>query len=132
MFAIGTITGVLMDLQVEPDVIDEVVTMLQRSADDIAGQPVAEVGGGTFGGSALAGSLGHHTGLARRKLAEAMDTMVTNLRGVSDNVRQYERNMTDTDQNVGERALVLTQGVDCLADDGFTVPAACVPAGGDS
>ena len=131
MFSISAVAGLLTDLQVEPDVIEQVVTMLERSASDIAGQPVAEVGD-PFGGSALAGSLGHHTSLARRKLAEAMDSMVLNLRGVSDNVRLYERNMTDTDATIAERGLVLTQGIECVAQDGFDKPDACVPAGGDS
>jgi hypothetical protein len=131
VIAIGAVVGALETLQVDPQDINDVVRMLESAATDIEAQPVTGVPGNRFGGSSLGSSLGHHTDLAHTKLAEAMSTMVTNLRGVSQDVRQHEQRMVSTDQGIQERAVVLTQGMECIAEDGFATPDACVPAGGD-
>ena len=129
MIAIDAVVGTLQTLQVDPQDIDDVVRMLESAARSLDAAPVAEVPGGRFGGSSLGASLGHHTELAHTKLAEAMSSMVLNLRGVGEDVRQHGQRMDATDQGIQERAVVLTQGMECLADDGFNNPNACAPTG---
>ncbi len=99
-----TVGEVLRELSVEEATIREIVGILERGADDIGSFRLRSVNPQKFGGSQRGENLGRHTEIAHRHVLEAMDQMVSGLRGYQENVHRFNDELVFTDQDGDDRA----------------------------
>jgi hypothetical protein len=81
MPAIEEVAAVLTYIDVDPIIVNEIMSMLRSESDTLGAQHVVAVPGDVLGPTESAALLTHHTSIAHRHVAEAMSDMVTGLEG---------------------------------------------------
>ncbi|MEV7428466.1 MULTISPECIES: hypothetical protein [unclassified Nocardioides] len=126
-----------IDMAVDSQRVDEVISLLNASIDDIKARPVEPVSPAAFGNLGTAAMLGQHTTLARDTVVEALEDVVTGLQVYAENVDAYRKDAFATDEVVGASFTPLQAGTDCAGGDFAdqnrpTAPQCTVPGGSDT
>jgi hypothetical protein len=93
--------------------------LLTESIEDLEARPMSRTPSAAFGESYWGGNLGHHTGIAERHVAEAIDDLVTGLTEYREAVDYAERTAVDTDDDVAARLRALAAAP--IVVDGSTI-----------
>jgi hypothetical protein len=93
----------LGSIGVEQQQIDQIMAMLDESAQGLASGKPGEVGSGSFGGSAKGVALSGDTSLAHQHVVDAINEMVAGLKGYRINVRKWHDDYVSTDEDNGAR-----------------------------
>lgn len=97
MADIGLVANALTALQVDPDIVDEVTSMLLDNSDDLQSHLVTHVAPGWFGGSGNAHRIGINTMMAHQAVEEEFQKLADSLRGYSDAISQWASEVRDVD-----------------------------------
>ncbi len=95
---IGAISQVLQELRIDHGTIQDIVTLLSDGVAEAEFEP-SQVPANRFGTLPGGTSLGHHTELARRVVAEALTTMVADLQLYNDGVETFRKGVNVADQH---------------------------------
>ena len=120
---VGAVTGLLSDLAVSAQTIDEIKEILGRNIEDLEARPLDRTSQSAFGQSYWGGQLGHHTSIAERHVVEAINDLVVGLSGYRDSVEWAWRHMEDTDGGVTGSLTGITVRIN---EETFNNAAACV------
>lgn len=126
---VGGISGVrstLTSVKVPPDVIEEIVAILEENSGDLNPDGFRSVKGTWYGGSASAQVLGSHTEKAHLALENAVVEAVAGLQETGGAIKQFDRELSaaDADSEAAAQALLhRTQlAVDQMDGDRHTPP----------
>lgn len=136
MVSIDDVGGTLNDLAVDPDVVRDILEILESGADSLHANQVGEVRQGAFGPGSAAVELDVNTAKAHRHVQDAMVDMVAGLRGFTHNIKSYAEKATIVDDDAAvrlndttQRALAVSAG--CVAAPSFSAPSTCsLPSNG--
>jgi len=120
---VGAVTGLLTDLAVSAQTIDEIKEILSSNIEDLEARPLDRTATSAFGESYWGGQLGHHTSIAERHVVEAISDLVVGLTGYRDSVEWAWRHMEDTDGGVSGSLTGVTARIN---EETFNQAAACV------
>lgn len=130
---VGGISGVrttLNAVSVPPDVIEEIVAIIQSTSGALDPDAFHPVTGTWFGDSSSAQTLGVHTDKAHQKMSNSVLEAVAGLQATSDAMTQFDKEISqaDADSEASARALIhRTQvAIDSMDGDRNTPP---TPAG---
>lgn len=126
---VGGLMGVrntLSSISVPPDVIDQIIKILQQESDTLEGGKVNPVPATWFGSRSSGENLGHHTEKAHARLSNSVLEAVAGLQGTGKAIEKFDRELEDADVNshaATQSLLVRTQqAVDQLDDNAKTPP----------
>jgi hypothetical protein len=130
MVTIADVGGTLNDLAVDPDVVKDILEILQSGADSLNDNQVGEVRQGSFGPGDAAVELDVNTAKAHRHVQEAMLDMVAGLRGYTHNIKDFAEKANFVDDDTAVRLNTHTQRVlaistECVAQPSFSAPSTC-------
>jgi hypothetical protein len=130
MVTIAEVGATLNDLAVDPDVIRDIVDILNSGADDLGASPVHDVAHGSFGPGGDASDLSLNAAKAHRHVQEAMDDMVAGLRGYRNNIKDFAEHAHVVDDDAAVRLnahtrQVLAVSTTCVATPDFSAPSTC-------
>jgi hypothetical protein len=130
MVTIADVGGTLNDLAVDPDVVRDIIEILESGATSLHDNQVGEVRQGSFGPGGAAVELDVNTAKAHRHVQEAMLDMVAGLRGFTHNIKSFaERaHFVDDDTAVqlnGQTQRALAVSTSCVAAPSFSAPSTC-------
>ncbi|MFC4782851.1 hypothetical protein ACT8ZV_00120 [Nocardioides sp. MAHUQ-72] len=125
MVAISEVGSTLNDLAVDPDVVRDILEMLESGADDLHAHPVGEVPDGAFGPGTDAVDLAVNTAKAHRHVKEAMDDMVAGLRGFTVNIKDFAERAHVADDESATQLQALQASTTCVAAPSFSAPSSC-------
>lgn len=97
MFEIDGAVGILRDLQLPEELIDQVRSTLHDQAEQLHGSRPSPFGAGVFGGAPTGHNLEHHAGVAQQHVVEAITEMVQGLQGYADNLRGFAADLRERD-----------------------------------
>jgi hypothetical protein len=119
-------------IQLAPETIDEIMTMLDAEAQTVdAGQPL-DVDGSWFGGSSTGGHrLATNTAMAHQAIVTEMKDMVAGLRGYRDNIKLWAQDMTNVDQDIATVMTGFETAADCVTSPTFTTQCSLPTEGED-
>lgn len=114
------------------DILDEHAQAIQH------GRPPT-VQGAVFGGSESGQTLAHHTSVAHQHVVDALENMVTGLRGYAANLDGFAKDLHERDEQAGvdltpTRKRELADNTDCAAGTDYTDQSNAVcaaPTGGE-
>ncbi len=110
---IGLVANAMTVLNAPPDLIEEVVSLLQSNSEDLNSQVVTEVGPGWFGGSANGHRIGVNTTMAHQAVEEEFQKLADSLREYGAAITQWATEVRDVDSTSGaemtQRASALEQ-----------------------
>lgn len=128
---VGGMTGVaktLTSVSVPPDVIEEIVKILQQESTSLEGGSFNDVPSAWFGGRSSGQDLGNHTKLAHRHLSNSVLEAVASLQSTGDAIEKFDKELgnADADSHAATAALLnrTQQAVDQLDDNRYTSPTA--------
>ncbi len=101
MADIGLVTDAMTALNVEPDLIAEIVTLLTSNSDNLDSQVVTAVGPGWFGGSTNAHRIGVNTQMAHQAVEEEFQKLADSLREYSAAITLWADEVRDVDETSG-------------------------------
>lgn len=101
MADIGLVTDAMTALNVEPDLIAEIVTLLTSNSDNLDSQIVTAVGPGWFGGSTNAHRIGVNTQMAHQAVEEEFQKLADSLREYSAAITLWADEVRDVDETSG-------------------------------
>lgn len=96
-YSIGDVAATLDAIDVDPETIDAIVTILRQSRDGIGDRVFEDIPENAFGASPAGGNLGYHTRLAHQKIVDAMDQMMTEITEMETGVVEYQRSQEYND-----------------------------------
>jgi hypothetical protein len=127
---VGGISGVrstLSSVKVPPDVINDIVAILETSPDDLAPKQLQPVKDAWFGASSSARYLGMHTTKAHLALQDTLIRAVDGIARTMDGMRTFQTEMSRTDADSEAAAMALLHrtelAVDQMDGDRRTPPA---------
>jgi hypothetical protein len=127
---VGGTMGVVKTLNavsVPPDVIEEIVKILQQESTSLEGGSFNEVPATWFGGRFSGQNLGNHTKLAHQHLSNSVLEAVASLQSTGEAIEQFDKELesADADAHAATTALLsrTQQAVDQLDDNRHTPPA---------
>ncbi len=120
---VGAVTGMLTDLAVSAQTIDDIKEILGRNIEDLEARPLDRTSQSAFGQSYWGGQLGHHTSIAERHVVEAINDLVVGLSGYRDSVEWAWRHFEDTDGGVTGSLTGITVRIN---EDTFNSAVGCV------
>ena len=107
----------LVSLSVEEELIAEIMSMLDTSADDLEATPTAAIDGSWFGGSHTGGHrLAANTHLAQQAVEEEMSKLVAALRGYRENIEIFADDVRDTDETIATSMAGIRRSADSVDD----------------
>lgn len=133
----GGVISALNAVQVPPDVINNIVSILESNSSNLEGGhgQFSEVKGTWFGGTYGAHNLGTHTAKAHQRLSNSVIEAVASLQATGKAMETFDKEMSSADANSHDAAQVLlsrTQAaVDSLDDNRYTPPVKADDSGSD-
>ena len=107
-FDFGLIAGAMAALNFEPDVVEEVVALLDTNSQqlDQQGRSVTQVPAGWFGGAPSANRIGVNTSMAHQAVEEEFQKLATSLQQYGAAITQWGAEVRDVnDQTVAENRM---------------------------
>lgn len=95
---IGALSQVLQELRIDHGTIEDIVKLLSDGVQEAEYEP-SQVPANRFGTLPGGSSLGQHTELARRVVADALATMVSDLQLYTDGVETFRKGVNVADQH---------------------------------
>ena len=136
---VGGLMGVrdtLNAISVPPDVIEDIIKILQQESDTLEGGKFNPVPASWFGNRFSGQNLGTHTDKAHAKLSNSVLEAVASLQGTGQAIEKFDRELEDADVNskAATQALLVNtqQAVDQLDDNVNTPPAQGPTTGSDA
>ena len=127
---VGGMSGIANTLQsvsVPPDVIEEIIKILQQESTSLEAGSFNEVPATWFGARFSGQNLGNHTKLAHSYLSNSVLEAVASLQSTGDAIEQFDKELesADADSQAATAALLnrTQQAVDQLDDNRLTPPA---------
>ncbi len=135
---VGGISGVrstLNTVNVPPDVIEEIVAIIESTSGDLKSDSLQPVTGTWFGDSSSGQTLGIHTDKAHLKLSNAVLEAVSGLQATGEAMETFNKEISQADADSDEVARVLlhrTQtAIDSMDGDRHTPPTPSGSTGSD-
>lgn len=124
------VDGFISALNMPKDDLEKLRAVLSQYAGQArSARPEQGVQTASFGGSDLAGSLGHHAGLAEQALRDAVTNVVEGLRSHAEGIGEFVRDVDTTDETVGADLTLLRHGLERIQTPTHaSVPPAGIPA----
>lgn len=117
--------GILGDLGLPEDLIEQVRSMLGGSARDLESGNVKPIAPAIFGGSEAGGVLGYNADLARQHVAKAVLQMAAGLRGYRTNLADFVDDVSEKDAQSATALKGIEASTVCVAAPNFETNNAC-------
>jgi hypothetical protein len=129
----------MQDAGVEDDTVDQILTMLESSKQDVKrGENIELAPSSSFGDAPTAAELGTHAGKAHHHVVEAMSQMVEGLGKYYENVRVFREDVHETDDVVAtdlsrtaSTVVDFSPALACTAPTDFSSNTSCEMPEGD-
>lgn len=122
---------IFLGLNLPEDVIQDVMQMLETDATNLQAKNIGPIKGANFGPASRGVELGHHSGLAQQIVRDAINDMVTGLRGYSSNIEEFRNDVATTDEEAEVQFARLAQVAECTTSDNAAESQCTVPETGD-
>ena len=129
MVTIADVGSTLNDLSVEPEIIGQIMEMLDSGSAALGETRLTDVPQHAFGPAPSAVELGVNTTKAHAKVAAAMVEMVKGLHGFSDNLKRFRDSALAADETSAEQLRALQQATSCVATPTLAESGSCTLAG---
>lgn len=127
---VGGLMGVrntLNSISVPPDVIEQIISILQNESDTLESGTFNPVPANWFGNRFSGENLGHHTEKAYARLSNSVLEAVAGLQGTEQAIVKFDRELEDADVNSQAATATLLRStdhaLDQLDDNARTPPA---------
>ncbi len=94
---IGLVANAMTVLNAPPDLIEQVVSLLETNSEELGNQIVTDVGPGWFGGSPNAHRIGVNTTMAHQAVEEEFQKLADSLRQYGTAITQWAEEVRDVD-----------------------------------
>lgn len=94
---IGLVANAMTVLNAPPDLIEQVVGLLETNSEELGSQIVTDVGPGWFGGSPNANRIGVNTKMAHQAVEEEFQKLADSLRQYGTAITQWAEEVRDVD-----------------------------------
>ena len=134
MVTVADVGSTLDDLSVDPDVIRQIIAMLDSGSEELGSKPLQDIPGGAFGPAPAAVELAVNTAKAHAKVAKAMVEMVESLRGFSRSIEKFGQEALAADDASAADLQALQAATSCVASPSISDAGSgsCTPPGGDA
>lgn len=122
---LADVEATLNEFEVDPQVIADIMTMLDNGREAIDGAEPRELPQVVFGPGPAATDLGTNTAIAHRHVAQALQGMVAGVRGFQHNIHQVAAKATEVDLDSASRLQGLQSATECVAPTTFSGPSQC-------
>jgi len=94
---IGLVANAMTVLKAPPDLIEQVVSLLESNSEELGKQIVTDVGPGWFGGSTTAHRIGVNTKMAHQAVEEEFQKLADSLREYGTAIMLWAEEVRDVD-----------------------------------
>jgi hypothetical protein len=112
---VADVGSTLNDLSVDPDVIRQIIAMLDTGSEELGSKPLQDIPSGAFGPAPAAVELAVNTAKAHAKVAKAMVEMVEGLRGFSQSNEKIGHEALAADDTSAADLQALQAATSCVA-----------------
>lgn len=109
---IGLVQSAMTALKAPPDLIEEIVSILQSNSDELGGHVVSRVGADWFGGAGTAHRIGVNAQMAHQAVEEEFQKLADALREYSTAITQWAQEVQDVDATSGAEMASRAQAVE--------------------
>jgi uncharacterized protein YukE len=115
---VGLVTNLMTGINASPDLIAQIVSLLDSNSDGLTQQRVTEVGPDWFGGSATGHRIGVNARMAHQEVEQEFQKLADSLRAYSEAIQQWADEVRDVD---GTTNAEMTQRQNALAQVNTTL-----------
>lgn len=134
MVTVADVGSTLNDLSVDPEVIRQIMAMLDTGSEALGSTPLQDIPAGAFGPAPAAVELAVNTAKAHAKVAKAMVEMVQGLRGFSQSLEKFRQEALAADDTSAADLQALQTATACVASPSIADAGSgsCTLSGGDA
>lgn len=109
---IGLVQSAMTALKAPPDLIDEIVSILQSNSDELGGHVVSRVGADWFGGAGTAHRIGVNAQMAHQAVEEEFQKLADALREYGSAITLWAQEVQDVDATSGAEMTMRAQAIE--------------------